>query len=155
MTEVHFYHLRGQRLERVLPLLLERSLQRGWRCAVQMASEERMTAVDEALWTYADESFLAHGTPREGDADLQPVYLTTATDNPNGAAVRMFLEGTEALPVLQRSDAAAYQRAMVIFDGADADQLAGARAQWAALKSAGHDVTYWQQDEDGRWEKKA
>jgi len=51
MTEVRFYHLLEQRLERVLPQLLELSLQRGWRVVVQAASEERVEAMDTYLWT--------------------------------------------------------------------------------------------------------
>ena len=39
MTEVLFYHLQRQPLERVLPTLLERSLARGWRVVVQASSD--------------------------------------------------------------------------------------------------------------------
>jgi DNA polymerase-3 subunit chi len=155
MTDVHFYHLERQTLEYVLPVLLERSLQRGWRAVVQTVSEERMNAIDSLLWTYSQESFLAHGTVREGDAEMQPVYLTTGTENPNGAAVRFFVEGSAVLPVLASTDAIRYERALLIFDGRDGEQLAGARGQWKELKAAGHGVTYWQQNDDGRWEKKA
>src|SRR5438270_2594676 len=101
MTEVHFYHLERQSLDQVLPILLEKSLQRGWRAVVQSASEERMQAIDSLLWTYTQESFLAHGTARDGDAELQPVYLTTGMENPNGAAVRFLVEGCAVLPVLE------------------------------------------------------
>jgi DNA polymerase-3 subunit chi len=155
MTDVHFYHLERQTLEYVLPVLLERSLQRGWRAVVQTASDERMNAIDNLLWTYSQESFLAHGTAREGDVEMQPVYLTTGTENPNGAVVRFFVEGSAALPVLAGVDAGRYERALLIFDGRDGDQLAAARRQWKELKGAGHGVTYWQQNDDGRWEKKA
>ena len=41
MTEVLFYQLHRQPIERVLPTLLEKSLERGWRVVVQAASEER------------------------------------------------------------------------------------------------------------------
>jgi DNA polymerase-3 subunit chi len=42
-----------------------------------------------------------------------------------------------------------------LFDGRDEDALAQARQQWKTAKGAGLDVTYWQQSERGRWEKKA
>ena len=67
MTEMLFYHLQRQPLERVLPTLLERSLERGWRVVVQAPSEERVDALDAHLWTYRDDSFLPHGTWREVD----------------------------------------------------------------------------------------
>lgn len=148
-TEVLFYHLQRAPLERVLPDLLERSLQRGWRAVVQASTSERLDALDTMLWTYRDESFLPHGTAREGDAERQPVYLTTAEDNPNGAAIRFFVEGADA------ADLAPYERAVYLFDGHDPDAVDRARGQWTAAKAAGHAVTYWQQNERGRWEKKA
>src|SRR6476619_4747087 len=87
MTEIYFYHLERRSLEEVLPSLLERSLERGWRAVVQAASEERVEALDTLLWTYREESFLPHGTKRDGDPDMQPVYLTTSEEHPNGATV--------------------------------------------------------------------
>ena len=64
MTEVVFYHLQRQPLEQVLPDLLERSLERGWRVVVQASSDERVEALDAHLWTYRDDNFLPHGTAR-------------------------------------------------------------------------------------------
>src|SRR5690606_32265473 len=46
MTEILFYHLEAQPLERVLPLLIEKSLERGWRVVVETGSEERAEAID-------------------------------------------------------------------------------------------------------------
>ena len=94
--DVYFYHLEHQTLERVLPSLLEKTLARGWRAVVQVGSEDRLEALDMALWTYADDSFLAHGTARVGSASLQPIYLTLGSENPNGAGVRFLVDGAEA-----------------------------------------------------------
>jgi DNA polymerase-3 subunit chi len=149
MTEVLFYHLQHRPLERVLPNLLERSLGRGWRVVVQASSEERVEALDAHLWTYSEESFLPHGTWREGDAREQPIVLTLDEGNPNNAGVRFLVDGA---PV--PADAAAYQRIVLIFDGEDPDAVAAAREQWNAAKGQGFEVTYWQPDESGRWVKK-
>ena len=51
-TEIYFYHLEHRSLEQVLPTLLERSLERGWRAVVQAASRERVEALNTLLWTY-------------------------------------------------------------------------------------------------------
>jgi DNA polymerase-3 subunit chi len=150
VAEVLFYHLQRQPLEAVLPTLLEKSLERGWRVVVQAVSDERLAALDDHLWTYSDDSFLPHGTDREAHAADQPVVLTTGTGNPNGASVRFLLEGAE-IP----ADVSAYQRLVILFDGGDQQALALARAQWRAVKDAGHEATYWQQDEGGRWARKA
>jgi DNA polymerase-3 subunit chi len=150
MTELLFYHLHNQPLERVLPNLLERSLERGWRVVVQAASEERIEALDAHLWTYKDDTFLPHGTWREQQAAEQPVLLTVNEGNPNGANVRFVVDGA-ALP----ADAAAYQRIVLLFDGDDPDAVAAARERWTEAKASGFDVTYWQPDEQGRWQRKA
>jgi DNA polymerase-3 subunit chi len=150
MTEMLFYHLQRQPLERVLPPLLEKSLERGWRAIVQAAGDERIDALDAHLWTYRDDSFLAHGTYRENEAALQPVLLTVHDDNPNGASIRFLIDGA---PVPQ--DADKYQRIVLIFDGEDDEALAAARVRWSEAKAQGFEVTYWQCDENGRWEKKA
>ncbi|MDP2409467.1 MAG: DNA polymerase III subunit chi [Pseudolabrys sp.] len=150
MTEVLFYHLQGQKLEGVLPMLLEKSLERGWRVIVQGATEERIDALDAHLWTYRDDGFLPHGTWRETDAPMQPVLLTLGDDNPNAASVRFLIEGA-AMP----ADAAAYQRIVLLFDGNDDDAVAAARGHWTDVKAKGFEATYWQPDENGRWLKKA
>jgi DNA polymerase-3 subunit chi len=150
MTELLFYHLQGQKLESVLPTLLEKSLARGWRAIVHGASEERIEALDAHLWTYRDDGFLPHGTWRESEAAAQPVLLTLNEGNPNAANVRFLIDGAP-LP----TDAQAYQRIVLLFDGEDAEAVAAARAQWAAAKEEDFDVTYWQPDAAGRWVKKA
>ena len=150
MAEVLFYHLQRQPLEAVLPTLLEKSLERGWRAVVQVATDERLAALDDHLWTFSEESFLPHGTDREAHAGDQPVVLTTSGANPNGATVRFLIDGAD-LP----ADASAYQRMVILFDGNDPQALALARDQWRTLKEQGHDATYWQQDPRGRWERKA
>ena len=101
------------------------------------------------LWSFSEESFLPHGTAKDGQASEQPIYLTVEDDNPNGSQVRFLLDGAEL------GDVSDYLRVVFIFDGRDADALARARAQWQAARGSGHSVSYWQQDADGRWQQKA
>jgi DNA polymerase III subunit chi len=150
MTEILFYHLQRRSIERVLPTLLEKSLERGWRVVVQAGSEERIEALDSHLWTFRDDSFLPHGTWRESEAPEQPILLTVHGDNANSAAVRFLIDGVE-LP----ADAASYQRIVVLFDGEDPDAVTAARERWTASKAQGFDVTYWQADDEGRWRRMA
>lgn len=148
-AEVLFYHLEHQPLERVLPSLVEKTLERGWRAVIQAGSDERLQALDVALWTYSEESFLPHGTAKTGHAADQPVFLTTGHETPNGAGVRFLVDGAEA------AGFEGAERLVYMFDGHDSDAVASARAQWKAAKAAGCAVTYWQQTQSGRWEKKA
>jgi DNA polymerase-3 subunit chi len=148
-SEVLFYHLERLPLERVLPDLLEKTLQRGWRAVVQAGSPERLEALDTALWTYSDDSFLPHGTAKDGHASEQPVFLTTEPVTPNGAGVRFLVDGAEA------PDFETHARLVYLFDGNDSEATAQARQQWSAAKSAGCKVSYWRQSPEGRWENKA
>lgn len=149
LAEVLFYHLERQPLEKVLPNLLERTLARGWKAVVQSGSAERLDAVDQALWTYTEESFLPHGQKKAGHAEHQPIFLTTGSETPNGAGVRFLIDGATAATF------EGFSRIVYLFDGADPEAMATARAQWKEAKAAGCTVTYWQQTPQGRWERKA
>ena len=147
MAEVLLYHLDRQPLERVLPVLIERTLARGWRAVVQAGSEERVEAISAALWAAGEGTFLPHGTARDGNADLQPVWITAAGDNPNGARVRFMVDGEFA------SDFAGLDRVVFLFDGRDEEARERARTVWQDAAANGHEATYWQQDGTGRWQK--
>lgn len=148
-TEVYFYHLDQLPLERTLPGLVERTVERGWRAVIQAGTSERLEAIDQLLWTYKEDSFLAHGTARDGAPVDQPVFLTTGEENPNGAGIRFLVDGASL------GQFSGYQRIVVIFDGQDQAALDRARAQWKTAKAQGCAITYWQQTAQGRWEKKA
>jgi DNA polymerase III subunit chi len=147
--EAVFYHLERQPLDRVLPTLVEKTVERGWRAVIQAGTLDGLAALDAALWTYQEESFLPHGTAADGPPARQPVFLTTTDDNPNAATVRFLVDGAVA------ASYSGYQRLIFLFDGRNPDAVAGARLQWKAAKAAGCAVTYWQQTPEGKWDRKA
>ncbi|MFN4141573.1 DNA polymerase III subunit chi [Aestuariivirga sp.] len=149
MTPVFFYHLERQPLDVVLPKLLAMSLERGWRVVVQAGSEERAEAIAAQLWSHDEESFLPHGTKADGFPDLQPIWITADGDNPNNANVRFFVDGAEPEAV------EGLTRAVILFDGQDGEAVERARAGWKRFRAAGHEVTYFQQDERGQWQNRA
>jgi DNA polymerase-3 subunit chi len=148
MTEIRFYHLQRTALETALPPMLEKTLERGQRAVVMAGSEERVEHLTDQLWTYSERGFLPHGSARDGNAALQPIWLTTADDNPNGAQVLFLTDGTNSLKV------ADYQLCVELFDGNDEAAVQTARERWKNYKDAGHTLTYWQQSAAGRWEQK-
>ena len=150
MTEILFYHMTQSTLERTLPGLLERSIERGWRAVVQTPLNERCEALDNHLWTYRDDSFLPHGAQGEAANPVDhPIWITTGDDNPNSANISFLIDGAESGSLDE------YERIITLFDGHDADAVDAARASWKRLKEQGHQLTYWQQNEGGGWEKKA
>jgi DNA polymerase III subunit chi len=149
MTEILFYHLTGQTLEQVLPALLQKSLERGWRVVVQASSDERVEALDAHLWTWRDDAFLPHGTSRDPQVAEQPIVLTTNGENPNRATVCFLVDGANLA-----NEAAGYERIVLLFDGEDPEAVEMARARWREAKASGADATYWKADDQGRWERK-
>ena len=148
MPEALFYHLTAHPLERALPTLLERTLDKGWRAVVRASSPERVEALDAVLWTYRDESFLPHGTMTTPNPENQPVYLTTGDEIPNAADVLFIVDGADTDSFTTAT------RTIVMFDGADEEAVAFARTQWKRA-AASVTATYWRQDNSGRWEKAA
>ncbi|HRP10157.1 MAG TPA: DNA polymerase III subunit chi [Terricaulis sp.] len=149
MAELWFYHLERTELERALPPLLEKCLQRGWRALVRGGSPERLEALDTTLWTWRDESFLPHAREGEGDASRQPVLLTGNDGNPNGAQALFLIDGAEP------GDLSGFERACLMFDGRDEAALDLARSRWKQAKEAGIAASYWRESAAGKWEKQA
>ncbi len=146
--ELWFYHLERSSVDQVLPELLERTIKRGWRAVVRSPDEAELKRLDDWLWTFRDESFLAHGLASEPMPERQPILLTTGNDNPNRAHA-LFLLSDAPLAGL-----AGYERGLYLFDGRDEARLADARARWRKAKAGGIPVSYWRQTEQG-WEKQA
>jgi DNA polymerase-3 subunit chi len=154
MTETLFYHLERRSLDAILPGLIERTLERGWRAVIKTESAERADALDNLLWTYDDQTFLPHAQSGDGNPKRQPVLITVEDGNPNEAQV-LFLVGGAEPPQWTREDVGALTRIVLLFDGRDADALGRARAAWKSAKDAGHDVTYWKESASGKFEKQA
>lgn len=149
MTDIRFYHLLHKKLEQALPELVAKAIERGHRVLVRAGSDERIAALDGALWTAIPESFIPHSAVRDAYTADQPVFLTTAGDNPNGADVLMLTDGANAGAL------DGFAMCCEVFDGTDEDAVLAARARWKTYKDAGHDLTYYQQNDRGGWEKKA
>jgi DNA polymerase-3 subunit chi len=149
MTEVRFYHMTRGSLETALPVMLERTLARGQRAVVQCGSDDRAEALAGHLWTYSEQAFLPHGSARDGRPDEQPVWLGAGDEAaPNGADVLFLTDGARSTHIED------YDLCAILFDGKDAEALEAARAHWRQLTEAGHALTYWQQDDQGRWAQK-
>ncbi len=148
MTEVGFYHLTRTSVEQALPQLLGRTLAAKQRAVVVCRDAARLAAIDAALWACPDPDWLPHGTAADGDAELQPIWLTTEPEAANGARYLFLVEATEAVGV------ASFERVFDLFDGKDPEAVAAARVRWKAAKEADCALTYWRQGAKG-WEKGA
>ncbi|HSZ74774.1 MAG TPA: DNA polymerase III subunit chi [Rhizomicrobium sp.] len=154
MSEILFYHLERRGLDDVLPGLIEKTLERGWRALIRTESADRAQAIDALLWTYNDQTFLPHAQSGDGDAKRQPVLITVEEGNANDANV-LFLVGGAVPPAWDSAQAKSLSRIVLMFDGRDPGMLDGARTAWKSAKGSGHDVTYWKESPSGKWEKQA
>lgn len=147
MSEVLFYHLQSRPLQQILPILLERSLVRGWRALLLAGSEARVEEINAQLWTFREDSFLPHGSSQDGNAASQPIYLTAKYENPNRANVLFLVDGADCEHIAE------FHRCVDLFDGNDAEALEAARDRYRRAQADGHSVTYWRQNADGNWQQ--
>lgn len=150
MTRVDFYHLQKQSLETVLPKLLNKAYETGEKILLKIGTPERVEFLNSLLWTYNEESFLPHGSKKDGFADRQPIWLTAESDNPNNANFLFLVDGAEIEP----AHAGVFSRIFNIFDGNSEEALQQARNLWKNYKEAGFEINYWQQTDAGIWERK-
>ena len=151
MAQVDFYHLQKQSLENVLPKLLEKAYATGKPIKVKVGNEDRVEFINSALWSYDEQSFLPHGSKKDGFGEDQPIWISARDDAPNQAVFLFLVDGAAVTPdVLSQ-----YERVFNIFDGNSEAALNQARAFWKELKTSGNTINYWQQDDAGKWNKKA
>jgi DNA polymerase-3 subunit chi len=145
--KINFYHLTSSPMGKALPKLLEKVVTSGARAVVQAPSEEKVRQLNGELWTYTTIFFLPHGTKEDGFEAEQPIYLTASNENPNGATILAIVDNATA------SNIESYEKCLYMFEGNDPAQLTAARSRWKEYKTAGHELTYWQQNAKGGWEE--
>ena len=148
MTEIRFYHLMTRSVDQALPEILQKALSGGRKIVVRTPDAAEAERLNAHLWVFNADSFIPHGTTKDGHAAQQPVWLTDGPDNPNGADVLIVTGGT----VPESFDE--YALFCDLFDGRDETQVQSARVRWKTYKESAHSLTYWQQTEKG-WEQKA
>lgn len=148
MTEIRFYHLQKQTLDQALPLILDKSFGAGHKTVVHLSDEKEVERINGLLWTYSPHKFLPHGSKKNGHADKQPIWLTHKDENPNEANVLILTQNAQT----EYMDS--YSLCCEMLDGRNDEAVAEARKHWKEYQAAGHDVTYWFQNEQGGWAKK-
>lgn len=153
MSEVRFYHLTGRSAETVLPVMLARCLERGWRAVVRGGARERLDVLDRLLWTYDQSSFLPHGRvgAAPGTPADHPVWLTDGDELPNAPHTLFLLDGA----VARDDELAALDMVALLFDGHDEAAVEAARADWRRVRASGLKAVYWAEGAGGGWEKRA
>lgn len=147
MANVAFYHLTRSKAEDAMPPLLAKTLAAEKRAMV-CCRKDSFSLLSTSIWSRQPDSWMPHGIAGKDDAgaDLCPIWLTDQADeNSNKAEFVFYLDGqvpAEMPPA---------ERVFILFDGTDQEAVAAARGHWKDLDGQGHDLSYWQQDDQGKW----
>ena len=118
---------------------------------IKIGNEERVEFLNTHLWSYDEQSFLPHGTSKDGNANMQPIWLTSKDENPNEASILFLVDGAK----IDMEKTISFERVLNIFDGNNHEILNWSREFWKQLKSQDMECYYWQQDDRGVWQQKA
>lgn len=151
MSRIDFYHLQKQNLEDVLPKLVEKAYATGSKIKIKVGNEARVEFINSLLWTFDEEAFIPHGSKKDGFAKEQPIWLSSEDDNPNQAEMLFLVDGAKFNLSIENN----YSRIFNIFDGNNEESLQQARDFWKEVSSLGFEKNYFQQDDNGKWNKKA
>lgn len=144
-----FYHLENSTLEAALVPLLEKCRAANMRSLIRVQNMDTLKKLDQYLWTYREDSWLPHAISGSGVDDAQPILLTTEPTNANNATSLFILENAPL------GEIDGIERGFYMIDGNNPELVAAARIEYKSAKDKGFDVSYWQQNENGKWEKKA
>jgi DNA polymerase-3 subunit chi len=134
-TKVDFYLLSApEPRARVVTAcrLAEKAYQQGLRVAVRTSSPAETAAVDDALWTFSDRSFVPHGTwPAEPEfASATPVLVGS------GAFPESHRDVLINLAAEAPADGGSFARICEVVAG-DEDAKRQARLRWRGYREAG------------------
>lgn len=148
--QVDFYHLNKRTIDVIFPKIMEKVFASGSRAVVKASSKLRVDYLNSLLWTYSNNSWLPHASEKDAlSPENQPIWLTFVDENPNNAKIIVLLDG-ECIDFASSE----YDRALIIFDGKDAESLQSARNAWKMAKEAEATLSYWQESENGSFKLK-
>lgn len=150
MSRIDFYHLQKSSLDEALPKLVLKAYETGKKIKIKVGNDLRVDFINSLLWTFDDESFVPHGTKKDGFAEMQPVYLSAEDDLPNEAVFLFLVEAAD----INLDNAVKFERIFYIFAGNNENELIKARTVWKAFSDSDFERHYWQQNAEAKWEEK-
>lgn len=148
MVDIRFYHMEQSTLDQALPVIAMKAWQSGSNVMIRVPDKREASRINDLLWTFRSDVFLPHGGDGDKNPDKQPIWVTANDDNVNDAKILILTHGCET------EDVSKFDMVCEMLDGRVDSQISEARSRWKTYKADNHDLTYWQQDENGKWNKK-
>ena len=150
MGQIDFYQIGQAGLEPVLLMLLKKTLT-AKKKALILCPIPAANAIDDSLWSYDAESWIAHGLNDADGAEYCNVWISTnMATNPIKAEFLFMVHGS--VPASWDG----IVRSFYLFDGRSDAQLQQARDQWKEWQGlANSKLGYFSQNAHGGWNKMA
>ncbi len=145
MTNISFYHTTLANQEKFTCQLLEKCYKSNYKVLVRAADDEAQESLNKTLWTFAQKSFIPHGSALDPHPELQPIYITCGKENPNQSNVLMLYGITDGIYD-------EFERVFVVFDGNDGTLLRQVEEARVKLHTPSNNVQYYKQNPKGGWE---
>ncbi len=140
--QVDFYHLTRDPAEKLVTMLVDKSLKACVRVLITSQDEAQCSTLSDALWKHDAASFLAHDFAGSEQEEHQPILISDQCAAANGAKYIILADGE------WRDEALTFDRAFYLFTEQQKD---AARDAWRMLSDKdGVTPRYWKQD-GGRW----
>lgn len=135
-------------LDKALPSIALKAWQSKEKVMIRVPDKKEASRLDDLLWTFRPDVFLPHGVDGDDKSKEQPVLITANDNNANEASILILTHGCEM------TDISPFSMVCEMLDGRVDAHVNQARERWKEYKEQGHELTYWQQDAQGKWNKK-
>ncbi len=144
MTNISFYQVTSSIFEKSICQLLEKCYQTGERTLVKTENHDMQELMNKTLWTFAQKSFIPHGSIDDPLPEQQPILITHEENNINNSTILVCIGcGFENIEK--------FSRVMIIFYEHNQVQKEVCRDLYTKYKAQSYELKYYKQSEKGAW----
>lgn len=145
MSKITFYQVMNGEIIKASCIILEKCYKNNLKTFVQLSDEDTKKDLNKTLWTFAQKSFIPHGSDDDPEGSKQPIYMSCSDECVIDASCLMLIGA-------RRIDIKDYERVLVMIDGTSETDVESAQSMHDSLKNLGHKTEYYKQNRSGGWE---
>lgn len=146
MSKITFYQVMNDELIKSSCKILEKCYHNNLKTFVEVADDETKRVLNKNLWTFAQKSFVPHGSDEDPLPEEQPIYISSNEKCPINATCLMLIGK-------YRMDIGNFDRILVMIDGNNDQDVKNAKSMADNFNNLGHEVEYYKQNDSGSWQK--